>query len=620
MSWKSIFVIVLFSFLQARFCFGQLSISPRASTMLEKSIDFEKRDSLFWMQSVEKAQDTVDQLDNLQKAQIHQNCGEAMLHVLNADSALHFFEMAEPFLPPSSVEKAALYMSTSDAWYQKMIYSKSSEYLFQALEILEQSDDDKRRGICLSKIGDVLDLMERYEESVDYFHQAIALQKQIGAREDLAKSYQGMSRAYIFVDSLDKAMEIIDLAISTYQDHRMDSTELHRSFNSKGNLFKYLNQYDSAIHYYTLNLDYFQKKKDPTGLIVANGNLSHAYRLSKQYQTALPYALKAIELANETGQDKYLWENNMHASIIYEMLGDFEKSLEYNIVFANEREKLFEQNIQNLKAEYQIQYETEKKDQEIQTQRLALASSRRIQALITGIVVLLSLFLAGLFWVYHNNRKKNALLEAKNSENELLLKEIHHRVKNNLERISSLLYLQSNSIDDPNALDAIRESQNRVHSMSLIHKKLYTGKNLAAIEIQDYLKSLGDSMLDTFVEDEDQITMHYDIDPLEIDVDTAIPIGLIVNELLTNSLKYAFPDNRQGHIHITFKQSGEQLQLEVKDNGIGMQASSTDNEPKGTGFGTQLIQLLTTQLEGKMTKLVEHGTQFTFVFHNFKLA
>lgn len=593
---------------------------PVAAILLEEDIAYEKKDSLFWSQVIVKGKDTLTNVQDDLKVKIYRGAGNIMLHLLNADSALFFFEKAENLHNHSDIELAKLYISISDAWYQKMMYNKSSEFLFKALTLLENRKNEKLLGKCLSKIGRVLDYMERFEESITYFHRAIALQKKIGASHDLAKTYQGLSRTYLFVDSLDQAMKIIDLAIVNFQKIERDSIELHNSFNGKGNIFKYLENYDSAIHYYTLNLEYFTAQEDKGGIIIANTNLGHAYRLNEQYQTALPFSLKAIELANKTGETRLLWENNMHASIIYEMLGDFENSLKYNIVFANEREKLYEQNIENLKSEYQIVYETEKKDQAIETQQSELRSRKRIQNLSMGLLALLSLFLIGLFWVYQNNRKKNALLEAKNRENELLLKEIHHRVKNNLERISSLLYLQSASIEDQNALDAIQESQNRVHSISLIHKKLYTGKNLAAIEMQEYLTSLGESMLDTFSENEEKVNMKFNIERLELDVDTAVPIGLIVNELLTNTLKYAFPGDRKGEVQISLKQVDKKLRLQVKDNGIGEEISAKANGPKGTGFGGQLIQLLTSQLKGTMKKEGIAGTDTRFEFESFTLA
>ena len=159
-------------------------------------------------------------------------------------------------------------------------------------------------------------------------------------------------------------------------------------------------------------------------------------------------------------------------------------------------------------------------------------------------------------------------MAAKNSENELLLKEIHHRVKNNLEMVSSLLKLQSVKTKDQEAKEVMRASQNRVQSMGILHQKLYQGENLGSIEMLDYFQNLSENIVDAFGAN-DKVEVQYDMDRVELDVDTAVPIGLIVNELLTNSLKYAFPEDRKGKIELSLKEMDEkQLQLVVADNGV----------------------------------------------------
>ncbi|NNV54809.1 sensor histidine kinase [Limnovirga soli] len=212
-------------------------------------------------------------------------------------------------------------------------------------------------------------------------------------------------------------------------------------------------------------------------------------------------------------------------------------------------------------------------------------------------------------------------LAARNAENELLLKEIHHRVKNNLEVVSSLLALQSNQIDDPSVQSAMLASQNRVHSMGIIHQKLYQGENLAAIEMQDYFINLSENILDSFNAD-GHIKVECDMPKLILDVDTAISIGLITNELLTNSLKYAFTEKEKGAIKISLTEQNTnsstegEYQLKISDNGIGKAVNET---AKGTGFGTQLVSLLTKQLDGKLTYEINNGTIVTLIFKKPKL-
>ncbi|WP_228780142.1 sensor histidine kinase [Aquiflexum lacus] len=203
-------------------------------------------------------------------------------------------------------------------------------------------------------------------------------------------------------------------------------------------------------------------------------------------------------------------------------------------------------------------------------------------------------------------------LSLKNNQNVLLLKEIHHRVKNNLEVVSGLLALQSAKMDDPTMQEVMLASQNRVHSMGILHQKLYQSEHLAFIEMKNYFENLCINILDSYNET-DRIKVNIEMKELEMDVDTAVPLGLIVNELLTNALKYAFPKGAKGNIELSLKSVNEDnLQLKISDNGVG---KSSDEKAKGTGFGTQLVDLLTRQIDGILMQDVSKGTM---ILINFK--
>lgn len=202
-------------------------------------------------------------------------------------------------------------------------------------------------------------------------------------------------------------------------------------------------------------------------------------------------------------------------------------------------------------------------------------------------------------------------LSVKNSQNVLLLKEIHHRVKNNLEVVSGLLALQSAKMEDPTMQEVMLASQNRVHSMGILHQKLYQSEHLAFIEMKNYFENLCINILDSYNESE-RIKVNVEMKELELDVDTAVPLGLIVNELLTNSLKYAFPNGEKGNIELSLSHLNEEdFQLKISDNGVG---KPIDAEVKGTGFGTQLVELLTRQIDGQLIQEISNGTMIQINF------
>ena len=215
------------------------------------------------------------------------------------------------------------------------------------------------------------------------------------------------------------------------------------------------------------------------------------------------------------------------------------------------------------------------------------------QRTLWAIIAALAIALLGGVLLYRLTQK----LRQRNAEKEFLIKEIHHRVKNNLQVLSSLLHLQSRQITDETALDAVRAGQNRVDAMGLIHQKLYMGEHVAKVEMKDYLEQFGQNMLDSFGIENDRVRIEYQVESLYLDVDTAIPLGLIINELVTNSLKYAFPNERAGAVTIALWENEQNhLCLKVSDNGVGQANAQQDG--KSTAFGTNLVQMLSKKLKG----------------------
>jgi len=198
-------------------------------------------------------------------------------------------------------------------------------------------------------------------------------------------------------------------------------------------------------------------------------------------------------------------------------------------------------------------------------------------------------------------------------EKEILLREIHHRVKNNLQVISSLLSLQHDSRHEGNASDQLQESQSRIKSMALIHESLYKASDLTRVDAKAYLRRLVDYLWSAYGGRGRIVERDLETDEVALSVDTAVPCGLIVNELVTNALRHAFPDGRAGRIWISLRQSAAGwLTLEVKDNGIGAPASVVSQETGGLGL--RLVRALSEQLGGKLTVSHEGGTTFAVMF------
>ncbi|UCF88636.1 MAG: PAS domain S-box protein, partial [bacterium] len=204
-------------------------------------------------------------------------------------------------------------------------------------------------------------------------------------------------------------------------------------------------------------------------------------------------------------------------------------------------------------------------------------------------------------------------------EKEILLKEIHHRVKNNLQVISGLLDLQANHINDPKSREIYKESQNRVVTMALIHEELYQSVNLSQVDFADYISNLCENLMVSYGVDGNRIKLLIEAEKTEIIVDTAIPCGLIINELITNALKHAFPKGRKGTISLSFRQlKNREFELSVSDDGVGM-PENVDIYKTAT-LGMQLITVLVRQLGGTLKMKRKKGTCFTMRFREYHEA
>jgi two-component sensor histidine kinase len=203
-------------------------------------------------------------------------------------------------------------------------------------------------------------------------------------------------------------------------------------------------------------------------------------------------------------------------------------------------------------------------------------------------------------------------IKASLKERETLLKEIHHRVKNNMQVVSSLLSLQAAQATEPETIEILDESQRQIRSMALIHEKLYRSDSLAEIDFGDYVKSLVDDLLRMYNVPRGAITIAVDIENVQLGVDTAIPCGLVINELVSNSLKYAFPDGRTGDVTVALQRANGVHTLTVADDGVGFPA---DLDFRATdSLGMQLVTALVNQLEGTITLDRTKGTTFIITF------
>jgi two-component sensor histidine kinase len=213
-------------------------------------------------------------------------------------------------------------------------------------------------------------------------------------------------------------------------------------------------------------------------------------------------------------------------------------------------------------------------------------------------------------------KKMEEQIKAALEEKGLLLREIHHRVKNNLQIIISLFNLQTSYIDDDKAYQALKEGQDRIKSMALIHERFYQSDGISQIDFDDYSRKLIEHLYSSFKINPNSIVVDIKIENVKLDIDTAVPCGLIINEIVSNAFKHAFKEGEKGEVQIRLQNTNEgEYYLEIKDNGVGMSADFNLETADSLGF--QLIQALSDQLDGKLELVTSPNKGLTYKL-NFK--
>ncbi|MBD0286978.1 MAG: sensor histidine kinase, partial [Flavisolibacter sp.] len=338
------------------------------------------------------------------------------------------------------------------------------------------------------------------------------------------------------------------------------------------------------------------------------------------YNLSIEKKFKELQLLQETEKSKLkdvqLWQGEVMRSNLERknrskdsllLLKDLLLQMEKWLSEAQARETKKEMALQQVKNEQSL------KQKEL---RLKEAEQLTINLLVgLGTELLLG---SSIFYQYRRQRAKNIIIEQQKLELQTLMKEIHHRVKNNLQVISSLLDLQAQSITDSRASEAVKEGRNRVLSMALIHQNLYGDRSIQQIKVKDYILSLSQSLIHSYNIQPGSISIHTEIDDLELDVDTVIPLGLILNELISNALKHAFKNRQSGEIHIVLKEKDSALHLRVKDNGAGFPAGAEFSP--SPSFGWKLIKAFAAKLKAKLEMYNEEGACVALHIHNYKGA
>lgn len=493
----------------------------------------------------------------------------------NTLSQKHLLECAEIYGKIGSPKQQASINNSLASFYLNLEqWEKGKERYLESLAQFTAINDSTGMSSTNANLGYVYSELGEYEKAEKHLMAQKALNKvfptfrEMGFHYDflgLLRQKQGrLQEAYR--EHL-KALEIRESLSSTYN--------LCESKLNTGEVLIKLGRYDEAIDHLDDVLG-FEEHQSLNQESLAHERLAEAYQKQQNHQLAL-YHFKLHKSISDTILNKESIDIIANKDAVYK------------------------------KQEQDVEIALLNKENEITTERL-----HRFRAITIGTIiglVLFSLLATFIFQLYRKLKVKNAIIKKALEDKNLLIQEIHHRVKNNLQVISSLLSLQSSFIKDENAMKAINDGRNRVQSMAILHQNLYKENNITGVHIKTYFGNLVKEIFNSYNLSKNEIQLFLDIDDIILDIDTVIPIGLITNELITNSLKYAFTEGANAAmIEVKLHQMDKAYQLIVSDNGVGIGDEIIQRTPDKS-FGQQMIHAFVDKLDAQMTIDNRKGTK-----------
>jgi two-component sensor histidine kinase len=493
------------------------------------------------------------------------------------------------------------------------------EHHLNALTISKRLNRKKDIGNTFNFIGGVYYNQEDFDKAFSYFFAALEVRRKLGDKKLLAGSYNNVGEILRLRGNYERALEYYFLSLELNKEMG-NKRWMAINCNNMGLVYHKLDWDEQALKYLTKSVDLNREIEAATDLASSLNSLGTFHNAKKQYTEALKVFQEAFDIAVSKRTLIEQKEAVLGLSNAYQGLSQPDKALNYHIRYAALKDSIFNDEKYQQVLKIQSRYEHQKKGEEIETLKYknelntvkVEQQETELYFLIAG-SSLLAILIIVIYNRYRSRQKSNEILRKTLDEKEVLLKEIHHRVKNNLQMISSLLNLQSSKISDEVVREAIEESKNRVKSMALLHQKLYQTHNLSHINFQEYLEQLVDSISKSIDFEFDHIKCEINAADLDFKIDTAVPLGLMINELLTNAYKHAFKGKDSGKIQIDIKRLDENtFELRIEDNGVGLPKDfNIDNMDS---LGLELVQALVEQLNGTLDYSSNETTVFGITF------
>ncbi len=502
--------------------------------------------------------------------------------------------------------------------------TKSLEYYYKSLNYREMINDSLGLAESYNNIGNIYAIQDDTKNGIFYTEKSLEVSKLIGS-----KSYgtilTNLGGLYGKSGDTAKEMKFYEESLSLNREIN-NSVGVANSLRLIASIYNEEGDTDKALQYLSENLIILEDKGYNDGVIGSLTEISKIYLQKNELNKSLLYAKRAMDISLKEGSPNRISIVSELLSKIYQEQNNWKNAFDMETLHFKMRDSLKNTEVQNSLIEQASAHKLEKKQQEIELlsaknviQELKLLKNKNSIILISVALFLTLIIAIAAYRGYKKNLLINKLLEKQKIEisrqNEVkktMLQEIHHRVKNNLQVVNSLLRMQSNKIEDKNINCVFKETQSRIRSMAKLHEKMYQSGGLDTFNTKEHITLLVEEIVANYAVGK-KIKLNLNIDDVLISSKTMMPLSLIINEMISNSLKYAFEGMDEGVISVKFSKINKKCELIVSDNGVGYTP-----DPESNGLGLRLISSFTRQLNGGMEQINDYGTTFKLTFESFQ--
>jgi two-component system, sensor histidine kinase PdtaS len=513
---------------------------------------------------------------------------------------------------------ANAFLNTATVYSQTQRLDKAIPYAQRITAMYDSLGTPEKSVKALVTLGNIFVQLPKYDKALEYYGKAAALNTKDIANKDyyLLTAFGGMAYVYQQKRKFDSCLIYSNLAYK------------HALFYPQPDLYSHvLVVKASALEQLGRSKEVIPVAREGMEVCIANSinhyrimfyaQMAKALAQNKQQDSAMYYAkLAQLWIDSSNMANRYVEMNNTWAEV-NAYAGNYKKAYDYKVKAYLENEAIKEAEVIAQTTAADVMFETTKKEKQIDYLN-AINKQQRTTQWVIGAALLLALIATAFAYRSYRNKKKAAdVLEQSNKEKEVFLKEIHHRVKNNLQIISSLLYMQFKDNKDESMMAQLKQAQERIKSMALVHNKLYETSDVVHVYLKEYIADLATGILSSNTPAGKDINLHITEErPVNLSLDTSISLGLILNELITNSCKYAFTNQQQGNISIAITQQNNQYTLQVKDDGSGL----PKNFEQKNSLGVRLVKNLARQLSGSVQFINNNGTTVSINFKDSMAA